>query len=103
MPAEKISIEPPPGLPANMVAEYVQRCLEALPAAKLALDGLDHNYLRVYGHGLKGSGGGYGIPVLTEIGSSIQEAARRGDNGVLRDRLVALEVYLHRVEILAGR
>ncbi len=85
-----------------MVVAYVQRCIAALPDAEVALDNLDHNYLRVYGHRLKGSGGGYGIPRLTEIGSAIEQAAKRGDTAELQTRLAALEVYLKRIEILAG-
>jgi hypothetical protein len=102
MQAEKISVQAPRGLPASMVEEYVQRCRLALPAAKAALENLDHNYLRVYGHGLKGSGGGYGIPRLTEVGSGIEEAAKRGDAPELRDQLANLEVYLNRIDILPG-
>ncbi len=97
--SEKISIQAPPGIPASMVAEYVDRCRAALPAAKAALAGLDHHYLRVYGHGLKGSGGGYGIPKLTEMGSWIEEAARRGDAAGLQSQFAQLEIYLNRLDI----
>jgi HPt (histidine-containing phosphotransfer) domain-containing protein len=100
--AEKISVQVPQGLPAGMVADYVQRCLAALPEARAAVVGLDHNYLRVYGHRLKGSGGGYGIPVLTEIGSFIEAAARRGDTDEIQEQIAGLEGYLNRIEILAA-
>jgi HPt (histidine-containing phosphotransfer) domain-containing protein len=96
---EKIPIQPPPGLPASMVAEYIDRCLAALPAARAALDGLRLDYLRVYGHGLKGSGGGYGIPRLTEMGSGIEDAARRADAAALRNQFAQLEIYLSRLDI----
>ncbi len=82
-----------------MVKEYVQRCRAALPAAQAAIENLDHKYLRVYGHGLKGSGGGYGVPRLTEVGAVIEEAAKRGDTGELREQLAKLETYLSRIEI----
>lgn len=85
-----------------MVAAYVQRCLTALPEAKTALDGLDHNYLRVYGHRLKGSGGGYGIPLVTQMGAGIEQAAKRADTTELQGQLAALEAYLNRIEIVGG-
>lgn len=98
---ERVPIQAPRGLPLSMVQEYVQRCREALPAAKVALENLDHKYLRVYGHGLKGSGGGYGIPRLTEVGAVIEEAAKRSDAGEVREQLANLEIYLSRIEIVS--
>ena len=77
MQVEKASIQPPSGIPASMVAAYVQRWVTALPDARAALAGSDHDALRVLGHRLKGSGGGYGISQLTEIGTRIEEAAKR--------------------------
>jgi HPt (histidine-containing phosphotransfer) domain-containing protein len=98
MPTEKIPVYAPPGIPATMVAAYIQRCLASLSDAEAALDGLDHNALRVYAHRLKGSGGGYGIPRLTEIGSVMEEAAKRSDSAELQSQLAALEIYLNRLE-----
>lgn len=85
-----------------MVNAYVQRCRAALPDVEAALDRLDYKYLRVYGHGLKGSGGGYGIPRLTEIGAVIEAAAKRGETAELQNQLATLEVYLNRIEIAAS-
>jgi HPt (histidine-containing phosphotransfer) domain-containing protein len=102
MQMEKISVRVPDGLPASMVVEYVQRCNIALPAAEAALANLDHNYLRIFGHGLKGSGGGYGIPGLTQAGSLIEEAAKSGDTAELQEQLAHLAVYLSQIEILPG-
>jgi HPt (histidine-containing phosphotransfer) domain-containing protein len=100
MQTEKISVQAPPGVPASMVDAYVRRCRTALPDAEAALDRLDHNYLRVYGHGLKGSGGGYGIPRLTEVGALVEDAAKRGDTAELQSQLAALEIYLNWIEIV---
>lgn len=99
---EKILVQTPLGIPASMVTAYIQRCLAGLPAAKASLAGLDHDSLRVYGHRLKGSGGGYGIPRLTEFGALIEEAARRGDSAALQNQFAELEVYLGRLEVLPG-
>jgi HPt (histidine-containing phosphotransfer) domain-containing protein len=98
--AEKISLHAPAGIPASMLADYVRRCLAALPDVEAALDRLDHNYLRVYGHRLKGSGGGYGIPVITQLGALIEDAARRSDTARVQSQIAALVVYLNRIEIL---
>jgi HPt (histidine-containing phosphotransfer) domain-containing protein len=98
--SEKVLVQTPLGIPASMVTAYIQRCLAGLPDAKAALAGLDHNALRVYGHRLKGSGGGYGIPRLTELGAGIEDAARRGDAAGLQKQFHELEMYLGRLEVL---
>jgi len=100
--AEKISVQAPRGIPPRMVIEYVNRCLKALPDAQTALDRCDDCYLRVFGHRLKGTGGAYGIPALTQIGSAIEDVARRGDIAELRCQFAALEAYLSRLEILSN-
>jgi HPt (histidine-containing phosphotransfer) domain-containing protein len=97
---EKISVHAPPGIPASMVTAYVTRGLAVLPDALAALDRLDFNYLRIYGHRLKGSGSGYGLPRVTEIGSVIEQAARREDAAQLEQRIAGLEAYLNSLEIL---
>lgn len=100
MQADRISVHAPPGIPASMVVAYVHRGLAALPEAMAALDRSDYSYLRVYGHRLKGSGGGYGLPLVTEIGSVIEQAARREDAAQLEQRMAGLENYLSRIEIV---
>ncbi len=98
--AEMISVSAPPGIPAAMVTTYVNRCLGSVPAAIAALNQSDYGHMRVLGHRLKGTGGAYGIPRLTEIGRVIEAAALRGDMVELRRQLAELEAYLRRVEIL---
>jgi histidine phosphotransfer protein HptB len=97
---EKVWIQTPLGIPSSMVTAYIQRCVAGLPAAKAALVSLDHDSLRVYGHRLKGSGGGYGIPRLTEFGAGIEDGAKRGDTAGLQNQFAELEVYLGRLEVL---
>ena len=98
---ERIPVQGPPGIPASMLRAYVNRCRASLPAAKAALERYDHGHLRVFGHQLKGTGRAYGIPGLTEMGLLIEGAAGRDDGAELRCQLVALEVYLGRLDILS--
>lgn len=101
MQTDKISIRTPEGIPPRMVTEYVNRCVAGLPLAVEALDRSDHGHLRVFGHRLRGSGGAYGIPALTEIGSAIERAALQHDASELRLQLAALEACLSQIEILS--
>ena len=82
-----------------MVMEYVNRCFDALQVAVEALSRSDYDHVRTLGHRLRGSGGAYGIPVLAEIGSAIEEAAGRVDATELSHQLAALVEYLSRIEI----
>ena len=101
MQTERIMIQAPPGIPARMVTEYVDRYLNALAVAQTALDRSDFGHMRVFGHRLSGTGGAYGIPSLTQIGSAIEAAARREDTAELRRQVGDLAVYLSRLEILS--
>jgi len=98
---EKVLVQTPLGIPASMVTAYIQRYLAGLPTAKASLTASDHDALRVYGHRLKGSGGGYGIPRLTELGALIEDAARRGDAAALQNQFAELEAYLGRLEVVS--
>ena len=101
MQTEKISVHAPQGIPPRMVTEYINRCLVALPVAAQALDRSDFSAMRVFGHRLRGSGGAYGIPALTEIGCAIESAAVLSDAGALQRQVTALETCLNRLEVLS--
>lgn len=98
---ERIRVQAPEGVPASLVAQYLNRCLTALPSAKAALERSDYDHMRVLGHRLKGSGGAYGMPALTIMGSGLEEAARRVDMPGLQRQLAELEAFLGRIDILS--
>ena len=50
-------------------------------------------------HKIKGTGGGYGFPVLTELGSAIEAAALVQDSEVIRMNLAELDRYLEKIEV----
>ena len=102
MPPEKIMVRAPHGVPHRMVSEYINKCQAGLPALQTALEGSDFEYLRVYGHRLRGTGGAYGFSVLTEIGGSMEQGARERDEGELRKQVASLEAYLSRIEVVTG-
>jgi HPt (histidine-containing phosphotransfer) domain-containing protein len=85
-----------------MVSAYVDKCRAALPALKTAVNDSEFEFLRVYGHRLKGSGGAYGFPALTTMGASIEQAANGKNTSELRTQAAALEAYLGRIEVVAG-
>jgi hypothetical protein len=82
------------GLPPEMVADYLLRCLAAMPALKLAADRSDSEFLRDFGHRLRGTGALYGHPLISTLGSLIQEAAARHDLAEASAHIATLEALL---------
>src|SRR5208282_6682514 len=93
----RIQVHPPDGLPCKVVAAYLGNCRNSVRSLKDAIERLDFDLLRTYGHRMKGAGGAYGFPQLTEIGASIEEAARAGNGGALRNCAATLEAHLERL------
>ncbi|MBI2191492.1 MAG: Hpt domain-containing protein [Planctomycetes bacterium] len=65
-----------------------------------ALDRQDYEVIQVRGHQLKGMGGGYGFDAITEIGRSLEEAARKKNAEEIRRQIACLADYLHRVQVV---
>jgi signal transduction histidine kinase/CheY-like chemotaxis protein len=80
-----------PGYLANRRADVV--------ALRTALDQGDFATIRMTAHKMKGTGGGYGFPVLTELGGAIETAALSQDGDSIGQRLLELGRYLEQVEV----
>ena len=61
----------------------------------------DFARLKVLGHNLKGTGGGYGLPELTRLGAALEQSAKQTDCVGLRTQLTELGNYLDRVQLFA--
>jgi len=55
--------------------------------------------LEKLGHNLKGTGRGYGLDGISEIGALLERAAQDHDTEVIRAQATALDDYLRRVRI----
>jgi HPt (histidine-containing phosphotransfer) domain-containing protein len=96
----KIFVHPPDGLPYSVVATYLDNCRKGLPSLKDAIERLDYDFVGVYSHRMKGCGGAYGFPGLTETGASMEQAARQRNDAEMRVCAAALEAHLESVEVL---
>ena len=65
-----------------------------------AVDTGEFETVRVLGHSMKGSGGGYGFDAITDIGMSLEEAAKDRNAENIRKWLAELASYLDRVEVI---
>ncbi len=83
----------------DLIPGFLERRREDVSKLRAALDAPDLETLRVTGHSMKGTGGGYGFDGLSEIGAAIESAAKRGDVDTVRTQVARLEDYLSRVQI----
>ena len=82
-----------------LIPGYLERKKQDIQIIADALEIADFDALRVKGHTLKGSGGGYGFHELTEIGAAIEEAAKIADATAIRMQLDRLTEYLGNLKI----
>jgi HPt (histidine-containing phosphotransfer) domain-containing protein len=84
----------------GIVPLYLQRRNEDVKALNHAVEKLDYESIRVLGHSMKGSGGGYGFDNITEIGNQLEMAARNRDLTAVRERINELAQYLSRITVI---
>jgi HPt (histidine-containing phosphotransfer) domain-containing protein len=87
----------------DLVMEFVSevpgrvRCLEEM------LESADLTALQRLAHQLKGAGGGYGFPQITEAAAALELGLREGcDATIVKDRTRALCDVLRAVTVLEG-
>lgn len=60
----------------------------------------DMESLRKAGHNLAGSGGGYGLDRLSELGKAVEVLSRAGDAAGVYARLADIRDYIENLEIV---
>jgi HPt (histidine-containing phosphotransfer) domain-containing protein len=79
----------------DMIHDFVGRLPEQLAAMRDALAEVRYEDLRRLAHTLKGSGGSYGYPALTETAAIIENAAKIQDRG---NALATIEVLANIIQ-----
>jgi HPt (histidine-containing phosphotransfer) domain-containing protein len=64
-----------------------------------ALEQGDFDAIRIVGHSMKGSGGGYGFDAITDLGARIEKAALDLDSGAIAAVNRELRDYLQLVNV----
>lgn len=83
----------------ELIPGFLARRHDDVRKLRAALDARDVDAVRVTGHSMKGTGGGYGFDGLSEIGAAIEIAAKGGDLEAARGGLERLVDYLERVQV----
>jgi HPt (histidine-containing phosphotransfer) domain-containing protein len=84
----------------DLIPGYLENRREDCQATLQALERGDYETIRVLGHTMKGTGGGYGFDAITEMGKTLEEAAKRNEPAVIRQTVSDLAHYLQAVEIV---
>jgi HPt (histidine-containing phosphotransfer) domain-containing protein len=83
----------------DIVPGYLDNRRKDVGALRQSLERGDFAAIRVLGHNMKGSGGGYGFAALTELGAALEKAALAGDAETVRRRIAELSAYLDSLRI----
>ncbi|RJQ56366.1 MAG: response regulator [Nitrospiraceae bacterium] len=84
----------------DLIPEYMEERQNDINRMLKALETQDYEAVRILGHTLKGSGGGYGFGPITDIGLQIEEAARQGNRKDVGRWINELSYYIDNVEVL---
>ena len=94
---------------AMILGEFVGRLNGQVEAMRQAYANGLHEELQRLGHRLKGAGGSYGYPLLTNAGKQLEDAVKAGDRGAAKtaiDTIAEMCQAIHKgytPNVLAGR
>ncbi|RYE54556.1 MAG: response regulator, partial [Rhizobiaceae bacterium] len=76
------------------IPAYLQNCKENLIRIRAAHEALDYPTISLLGHNLRGSGGAFGFPLITEMGCALELAADRSQDREVEGLIKQLSVHL---------
>ncbi|WP_210200225.1 PAS domain-containing hybrid sensor histidine kinase/response regulator [Methylocella silvestris] len=85
---------------AQRTPAYLKNCRQNVLAMDEALDRADFEAVTILGHNMRGSGGAFGFPAITDIGAGLQQAAESADIPASRKWVAKLSSFLDRVEAI---
>jgi HPt (histidine-containing phosphotransfer) domain-containing protein len=83
----------------DLIPGFMKRRREDVVALRSSLAAGDLEKIRIAGHSMKGTGGGYGFDEISVLGAALENAAVQGEAGRIPEIIDRLENYLDRVEI----
>ena len=84
----------------DLIPEYLENRRADIKSIEEAINKEDFEAIRILGHSMKGSGGGYGFDVISEIGGIIEAAAKENNSDEIKKQNEKLVSYLYRVEVV---
>ena len=84
---------------AELIPGFLEHRRKDVEAIAAALACADYEHVRILGHNMKGSGAGYGLDRITEIGASLEQAAGRRAPEEIRARAAELARYVDALHV----
>jgi len=84
----------------EIIPGFLDNRRDDITAMQAAVEEGDFETIRLLGHDMKGSGGGYGFDGITDIGRSLEQAAKDQDQTEIGKLVQELVNYVERVEIV---
>jgi HPt (histidine-containing phosphotransfer) domain-containing protein len=83
-----------------LIPQFLENREEDIKKLEKLLKKSEFDQIRIIGHSLKGSGGGYGFDYLTEIGNQIEQEAELKNENKIENLISELKNYLNNIEII---
>lgn len=96
---EKIVVKIDPDL-EDLIPDFLKNRHTDIETMRSALSSGDFETIKITGHSMKGSGGGYGFDRITDIGKGIEDAAKEKNGDEIKKQVNELASYLGRVSIV---
>lgn len=84
----------------ELIPEFLENRRNDTAAMRGAAEVGDFETIRVLGHDMKGCGAGYGFDGITNLGESLEQAAKDQNKPEIRDLVQELNDYLEIVEVV---
>ncbi len=84
----------------KILPNFLAKRREDIKSMPAVLEQGDYETIRIFGHRMKGTGGSFGLDAITDIGKSLEQAAKNQDSEGIRKLLGRFSTYLERVEIV---
>lgn len=80
---------------AELIPQYFALCRRDLENLRGAVAAGEFDKIRVLGHNLKGSGGAYGFPEISQLGSRLELAGKTQDESEAKEGIGDLAEFLN--------
>ncbi len=84
----------------DLIPGYIENRHKDIKSISASLESGDFENIRILGHSMKGSGGGYGFDEITTIGASIEKAAKGNDAEEIKRWIEKLSQYIESVDAI---